>query len=131
MIFGGSTNPGDVSITTTNNEEMMVGSHITKSHRHKYKESVTPELLSKVPNISQVCDLAQKCHLDPLDKSKDSNMLSKTKNAIHTKDIDLLSQKNQDYYNRHDQQFITCNHDGGWEYCNRNDQQFIAHKHNK
>jgi len=50
--------------------------------------------LSKVTNISQFCDLSQKCLLDPSDKSKDSNVLSKTNNTTHTKDIDLLSQEN-------------------------------------
>ena len=56
--FWGDTNPGDVSIDTTNSEEMMERSHITESHTHtySYKESVPPELLSKVPNLSQLCD---------------------------------------------------------------------------
>ena len=45
-------------------------------------------------------------------------MLSKTNTATHAKDIDLLSQENQDYYNQHDQQFITCKYDGGQEYYN-------------
>ena len=30
----GGTNPGDVSIDTTNNEKMMTGSHIIESHTH-------------------------------------------------------------------------------------------------
>ena len=47
----------------------------------------------------------------------------------HTKDINLLSQENQDYYNQHDQQFIARKHDGGQEYYNRRDQQFIARKY--
>ena len=68
---------------------MMAGSHITELHTHKYKEPAPLELLNKVLNVSQVCDLAQKCQLDPLDKSKDSNMLSKTNNVTHTTDIDL------------------------------------------
>ena len=55
-------------------------------------------------------------------------MLSKSNNVTHAKDIDLLSQENQDYYNRHDQQHITRKHVGGREYYNRNDQQFIALK---
>ena len=75
MIFWGGTNPSDVSIDTTNNEEMMAGSHITYLHTHEYEESVPPELLNKVPNVPEVCDLAHKCHLNPSDKSKDSNML--------------------------------------------------------
>ena len=36
--FWGGTNPGDVSIDTTNSKEMMVGSHITDLHTHEYKE---------------------------------------------------------------------------------------------
>ena len=94
--FWGGTNPGDVSIDTTNSEEMMAGSHIIElhTHTHKYKESVPPELLSKAPNISQVCDSAQKCQLDPLKKYKDSNMILKISNTTHTKDIDFLSQEN-------------------------------------
>ena len=56
-------------------------------------------------------------------------MLSKTNNATHTKNIYLLSQENQEYYNRHDQQFITHKHDGGQEYYDQSDQQFIARKH--
>ena len=55
-------------------------------------------------------------------------MLSKT-NVTHENDINLLIQENQDYGNRHDQQFITRKHDGGRGYCNRSNQQFIAHKH--
>ena len=126
--FWSKTNPGDVSIDTANSKEMMAGSHITELHTHKYEEPVPPELLNKVPNIPEVCDLAHKCQLDPLDKSKDLNMLSKTNNVTHAKDIDLLSQENQDYYNRHDQQHITRKHVAGRQYYNRNDQQFIAHK---
>ena len=56
-------------------------------------------------------------------------MLLKTNNATHTKDIDLLRQENQDYYNWHDQQFIVCKHDGDWKYYNQSDQQFITRKH--
>ena len=91
--FWGDTNPSDVSIDTTNSEEMMAGSHITELHTHKYEEPVPPELLNKVPNVPEVCDLAHKCQLDPSDKSKDSNMLSKTNNVTHAKDINLLSQE--------------------------------------
>ena len=76
--FWGGTNPGNMSIDTKNSKEMMTGSHITELNTHKYKESIPPELLNKVLNVSQVCDSAQKCQLDPLDKSKDSNMLSNT-----------------------------------------------------
>ena len=49
----------------------------------------------------------------------------KTNSTTHTKDIDLLSQEKQDYYNWHDQQFIACNHDVGQEYYNWSDQQFM------
>ena len=73
--------------------------------------------------------MVQKCQLDPSNKSKDSNALSKTNNVTHAKDIDLLSQENQDYYNQHDQQIITSKHDGGRGYYNRSDQKCIAHKH--
>ena len=111
--FQGGTNPSDVSIDTTNSEETMMGSHITESHTHDYKELVLPELLSKVPNVSQLCESTQKCQVDPLDKSKDSSMLSKTNNTTHAKGINHLSQENQDHYNQHDQQFIACKHDDG------------------
>ena len=69
-----------------------------------------------------VCNSAHKCRVDPSDKSKDSNMLSKTNNVTHAKDIDLLSQENQDYYNWHDQQHITCKYVDGQEYHNQTDQ---------
>ena len=108
----GGTKPGDMSSDTTNSKEMMTGSHITELHTHEYEELVPPELLSKVPNVSQVYDLAQKCQLDLLGKSKDLNMLLKSNNMKHTRDIDFLSQENQDYYNQHDQQFVVCKHDG-------------------
>ena len=42
-------------------------------------------------------------------------MLSKTNNVTHTTGINLLSQKNQDYYNRRDQQYIACKYDSGIE----------------
>ena len=126
--FLGNTNSSDVSVDTTNSKEMMAGSNITELHTHRYKEPVPPELLNKVPNVPQVCDLAQKYQLDPSDKSKDSNMLLKTNNVTHAKDIDLSSQENQDYYNRHDQQIITRKHDSGQRYYNQSDQQFIVCK---
>ena len=66
---------------------------ITHTHINT-KNQFPPELLSKVPNTSLVCDLIQKCQLDPSDKSKELNMLSKTNNVTHTKDIDLLNQEN-------------------------------------
>ena len=43
-------------------------------------------------------------------------MLLKTNDVTHTKDIDLLSQENQDYYNQYAQQSITCKHDDSREY---------------
>ena len=92
--FLGSTNPSDVSIDTTNSKEMMVGSYITELHTHKYEEPGSPELLNKVPNVPEVCDAVQKYQLDPLDKSKDSNMISKTNNVTYMNGIDLLSQEN-------------------------------------
>ena len=59
--FWSVTNPGDVSIDTTDNNEIMTGSHITDlhTHTHKYKKSLPLELLNKVPNVPQACDLAQ------------------------------------------------------------------------
>ena len=78
--FWDNTNPTDVSIDTMNSKEMMVGRHITKLHTNKHEEPVPPELLNKVLNVPEVCDAVQKCQLDPLDKSKDLNMLSKTNN---------------------------------------------------
>ena len=88
-LFWGNTNPSDVFIDTTNSKEMMAGSHITKLHTHKYKEPVPPELLNKVLNIPYMCDADQKCQFDPLNKSKDSNMLSKTNNVTYTNGINL------------------------------------------
>ena len=91
----------------------MVGSHITKLQTHKHKEPVPTELLNKISNVPEVCDAVQKCQLDPSDKSKNSNMLSKTSNVTHTNDINLSSQENQDYDNQHDQQIMTRKHDAG------------------
>ena len=81
--FWGITNPTGVLIDTANSEEMMVGSHITEFHTHKHEEPVTTELLNKVLNVPEVCDAVQKCRLDPSNKSKNSNMLSKTSNMTH------------------------------------------------
>ena len=53
----------------------------------------------------------------------------KTNSTTHAKGIDLVSQGNQDNYNRHDQQFIACKYDGDQEYYNQRDQQFFAHKY--
>ena len=89
--FWGGTNPSDVSIDTTNSKEMMAGSHISELHTNEYEEPVPPELLNKVPNVPEVCDAVQKCQLDPSDKSKDLNMLSKINNVTHVNGIDLLS----------------------------------------
>ena len=87
--FWGNTNPTDVSIDTTNSREMMVESHITELYTHKHKDPVPSKLFNKVPNMLEVCDAVQKCQLDPSDKSKDSNMLSKTNNVTHANGIDL------------------------------------------
>ena len=40
------------------------------------------------------------------------------KNVTNTPTTNVLSQENQDYYNRHDQQFIARKHDGGQKYYN-------------
>ena len=87
--FWGNTNPTDVSIDTTNSEEMMIGSHITEFNTHKHEELVTNELLNKVSNVPEGCDAVQRCQLDPLNKSKNSNMLSKTSNMTHTQIISI------------------------------------------
>ena len=68
-------------------------SHITELHTHIYEKPVPPELLNKIPNVPEVCDAVQRCQLDPLDKSKGSNMLSKTSNMTHANGIDHLSQE--------------------------------------
>ena len=91
--FWGGTDPGDVSIDTDNSKEMIVGSHITELHSHKSEEPVPPELLNVVPNEPQTYDLAQNYHLDSWNKSRDSNILSKTNNVRHIKGSNLLSQK--------------------------------------
>ena len=44
--------------------------------------------------------------------------------------IDPLSQENQDYNNRHDQQLLTRKYDGCQGYCNQSDPQFTTYKHN-
>ena len=113
--FWGGPNPGDMSIDTENSKEMMTGSLITELHTHKCEELAPPELLNVVPNEPQAYNSAQNYQLDSLNKSKDSNILSKTNNTAHTKGIDILSQENQDYYNQNDQQFIACKYDGGLE----------------
>ena len=81
-------------------------------------------------NIPQAYYLAYKYQLDSLNKFKDLNILSKNNNTTNVKDIDLLNQENQDYYNQHHQQFIARKHDGDPEYYNWHDQQFIACKYN-
>ena len=101
--FWGSTNPSDVSIGTTNSDEIMAESHITELHTHKCEEPVPPELLNVIPNEPQAYDLAQNYHLNFSNKFKDLNILSKTNNVTHTKVINLSSQENQDYYNQRDQ----------------------------
>ena len=113
--FGGGTNPSDMSIDTANSKEMMVGSHIKELHTHKCENLVPSEFLNVVPNEPQAYILVQNHQLDFSNKSKDSNILSKTNNLTHTRGIDLSSQEIQDYYNRHDQQFIDHKYDGGLE----------------
>ena len=88
--FWGNTNPCDVSIDTTNSKEMMTGSHITKQQTCEYQGPNRPELLNKVSNVPEMCNAVQKCQLYPLDKPKDSNMLSKTNNVTYVNGIDLL-----------------------------------------
>ena len=121
--FWGNTNPTDVSIDIANSEEMMARSYITEFHTSKQEESVTTELLNKVLNTPEVCDTVQKCQLDPLNKSKSLNMLSKISNATHTNDINLISKENQDYDNQHDQKPMTCKHEADWGYHNRSNPQ--------
>ena len=75
-------------------------------------------------------DAIQKYQLDPLDKFKDSNLLSKTNKVTHANGINLSSQENQDYNNQHDQQLMTCKHDGCRGYYDQSNPQFIAHRHN-
>ena len=108
----------------------MTGSHITELNTHKYKEPVTTKLLNKVSNVPEVSDAVQKCQLNPSNKSKHSNMLSKTNNVTHTNDIYNRSQENQDYNNQHDQQLMTCKHNGGQRHHNRSNPQSIVHKQN-
>ena len=81
-------------------------------------------------NVLEICDAVQKYHLDPLDKSKNSNMLSKTDNVTHINGINLLSQENQGYDNQHDQQLMIRKNNGGQGHHNLSNPQPIAHKHN-
>ena len=108
----------------------MTGSHIIEFHTHKHKEPVIAKLLNKVLNVPYVCDAVQICQLDPSNKSKNSNMLSKTSNVTHTNDSNLLSQENQDCNNQHDQQLVTHKHTGGRGHHNQSNPQSIAHKQN-
>ena len=82
MIFGGGTNPSDVSIDTINSKKMIAGSHITELHTYKCEELVPPGLLNVVPNEPQVYDSTQNYQLDSLNKSKDSNFLPETNNVM-------------------------------------------------
>ena len=118
--FWGSVNPTDVSSDTTNSKEMIAGSYNIELNTHKHKKTAPTELFNKVSNVPEVCDAVQIYQLDPLDKSKNLNMLSKTGNVTHTNGIKLSSQENQDYGNWHDEQLITRKHDGGQGYHNRN-----------
>ena len=67
------------------------------------------------PNEPQTCDLTQNYQLDSTNNFKDPNILSKINNVTHTTGTDLLSQENQDYYNRRDQQYIAHKYNGGLE----------------
>ena len=58
-IYGGNTNPTDVSIDTTNSKGMTAQSHITELHTHEHKELVATDLLNKVSNIPEMCDAVQ------------------------------------------------------------------------
>ena len=87
--FWGGTNPGDVSIDTVNSKTMMTGSHITELHTHKCEEPVPPKLLNVVPNEPQTYDLAQNYQLNSSNKSKDSNILSKTNNVTHIQNVSI------------------------------------------
>ena len=77
-----------------------------------------------------MCDEVQKCQLNPLDKSKNSNMLSKTNNVTNTNDINLSSEQNKNSDNLHDLQLMTRKPDGGQEHHNQSNSQFIAHTRN-
>ena len=71
------------------------------------------------PNKPQAYDLAKNYQLDSPNKFKDLIILSKTdnvtKNVMNTPATNILSQKNQDYYNWQDQQYITRKYNGGLE----------------
>ena len=64
-------------------------------------------------------DLPQNYQLDPLNNFNDLNILSKIDNdkdnVTNTPDINVLDQKNQEYYNQQDQQYIGGKYDGGLE----------------
>ena len=102
-----------------NSKEIIVGSHNTKQHTHKYQGFVPPELLNVTPNKPQAYDLPQNYQLDSPNKFKDLNISSKmdnvTNNVTNTPITDVLSQENQDYYNQRDQQYIACKYNGGLE----------------
>ena len=83
-----------LTIDKTNSKEMIAGSHIMEFYTHECEEPVPPELLNVVPDKPQAYDLFQNYQLDFSNKSKDSNILSKTNNVTHKEGIDLLSQKN-------------------------------------
>ena len=115
MIFGGGTNPGDVSIDTANGEEMIAWSHITEQHTQTYQVLVPYKLSNVAANKPQIYNSPQNYQLDSLNKFKDSNILWKTNNVTFTTGNNLLSQENQDYYNQRDQQYICRKYNGGLE----------------
>ena len=134
--FLGNTNLGDMSIYTTNNKEMMTGSHITQQLTCKYQGPNRPELLGAVSKEPKTHDLSHNFQFDSSNKSKYLNILSNmistneiTNNAMNTTDNEVLNQENQYYNNQHDQQLMTRKHDSDQGHHNQSNPQFIG-KHN-
>ena len=77
------------------------------------------KLLNVTPNEPQTYDLSQNYQLDSPNEFKNLKNLSKTDNVTtsvtNTPATNVLSQENQRYYNRKDQQHIACTYDGGLE----------------
>ena len=101
--FWGNTNPGDVSVDTANDKEMMIDSHITKQYTCKYQRPNWLELLDLASKEPKSHDLSCNCQLDSLNNSKYSNILlnvlSTNKiidNVTNTTDNEVLHQENQD-----------------------------------
>ena len=98
--FWGNTNPGDVSIDTTNIQKMMTGSHITKQHTCEYQGPYRPDLIDVASKQPKSHDLSHKYQLDSSNKSKYLNILSNflstnkiTNNITNTTDNEVLDQK--------------------------------------